>query len=525
MHSDSGHTTSVWMDTTEVPQFQPLTQDLRANVCVIGAGIAGMTTAYLLARAGRAIVLIDDGPIGGGETSRTTAHLTAALDDRYYNIEIMHGEEGARLAAESHMSAIHRIENIASMEDIDCDFQRVEGFLFLGGENTRKDLERELEATHRAGIMDTQLVDRIPFGFWDSGPALRFPRQATFHPLKYLKGLARAILRDGGKIYTGVHAEKIEDGEPAKVTTSDGHVIHADNVVVCTNTPVNDWLIIHSKQAAYRTYVIGARVPKGSVPRGLYWDTPDPYHYIRLQTAEDKSGHELDYDILMVGGEDHKTGQAQDTEERFVRLEQWTRERFPMIERVDYRWSGQVIEPVDYMAYIGKNPGGDEHIWIATGDSGNGMTHGTIAGIILNELVQGRKHQWAKLYDPSRIKLRATQEFVKENVNVAEQYKDWFSAGAAGDIATIKPGEGAVLGFGRGKIAVYRDERGEVHQLSAVCTHLYCIVHWNDTEKTWDCPCHGSRFDPYGKVVNGPAIVGLSPVSPEPKKERSEAKQ
>ncbi|HXN75451.1 MAG TPA: FAD-dependent oxidoreductase, partial [Gemmatimonadaceae bacterium] len=198
MHSDSGHTTSVWMDTTEVPQFQPLTQDLRANVCVIGAGIAGMTTAYLLARAGRAIVLIDDGPIGGGETSRTTAHLTAALDDRYYNIEVMHGEEGARLAAESHMSAIHRIENIASMEDIDCDFQRVEGFLFLGGESTRKDLERELEATHRAGIMDTQLVERIPFGFWDSGPALRFPRQATFHPLKYLKGLARAILRDGG---------------------------------------------------------------------------------------------------------------------------------------------------------------------------------------------------------------------------------------------------------------------------------------------------------------------------------------
>ncbi len=527
MHSDSGHTTSVWMDTTEVPQFQPLTQNLRSNVCVIGAGIAGMTTAYLLARAGRAVVLIDDGPIGGGETSRTTAHLTAALDDRYYNIEKMHGQEGARLAAESHMAAIHRIETIASMEDIDCDFQRVEGFLFLGGENTRKDLERELEATRRAGISDTQLVDRIPFEFWDSGPALRFPRQATFHPLKYLKGLARAILRDGGKIYTGVHAEKIEDGEPARVTTSDGHVISADNVVVCTNTPVNDWLIIHSKQAAYRTYVIGARVPKGSVPHGLYWDTPDPYHYIRLQHAEDKSGHELDYDILIVGGEDHKTGQAADTEERFVRLEQWTRERFPMIERVDYRWSGQVIEPVDYMAYIGKNPGGDEHIWIATGDSGNGMTHGTIAGIILNELVQGRKHQWARFYDPSRVRLRATPEFVKENVNVAEQYKDWFTGGGAGDVAAIKPGEGAIIGRGRGKIAVYRDERGDIHQLSAVCTHLYCIVHWNDTERTWDCPCHGSRFDPYGKVVNGPAIVGLSPASPEPKpeKERDAAKQ
>jgi glycine/D-amino acid oxidase-like deaminating enzyme/nitrite reductase/ring-hydroxylating ferredoxin subunit len=519
MHSDSGHTTSVWMDTTEVPQFQPLTQDLRSNVCVVGAGIAGMTTAYLLARAGRAVVVIDDGPIGGGETSRTTAHLTAALDNRYYNIERMHGEEGARVAAESHMSAIHRIETIASMEDIDCDFQRVEGFLFLGGESTRKDLERELDATHRAGITDTQLVEKIPFGFWDSGPALRFPRQATFHPLKYLKGLARAILRDGGKIYTGVHAERIEDGEPAKVTTSSGHTIHADNVVVCTNTPINDWLIIHTKQAAYRTYVIGARVPKGSVPHGLYWDTPNPYHYIRVQTAEDKTGHELDYDVLIVGGEDHKTGQAVDTDERFVRLEAWTRERFPMVERVDYRWSGQVIEPVDYMAYIGKNPGGDEHIWIATGDSGNGMTHGTIAGIILNELVQGRKHQWSRLYDPSRVRLRATPEFVKQNLNVAEQYKDWFTGSDTGDVAAIKPGEGAVIGRGRGKIAVYRDERGDIHRLSAVCTHLYGIVRWNDTERTWDCPCHGSRFDPYGKVVNGPAIVGLSPVSPEPKKE------
>ncbi len=524
MHSDSGHTTSVWMDTTEVPQFQSLSQDLRSNVCVVGAGIAGLTTAYLLARAGRAVVVIDDGPIGGGETSRTTAHLTAALDDRYFNIERMHGEEGARLAAESHMSAIHRIETIASMEDIDCDFERVEGYLFLGSADTRKVLERELEATHRAGITDTQLVDRIPFGFWDSGPALRFPRQATFHPLKYLKGLARAILRDGGKIYTGVHAEKIEDGEPARVTTSDGHVISADNVVVCTNTPVNDWLIIHSKQAAYRTYVIGARVPKGSVPHGLYWDTPDPYHYVRLQAAEDKSGTELDYDILMVGGEDHKTGQPGDTEERFVRLEQWTRERFPMLERVDYRWSGQVIEPVDYMAYIGKNPGGDEHIWIATGDSGNGMTHGTIAGIILNELVQGRKHQWARLYDPSRIRLRAGPEYVKENFNVAEQYKDWFTGSETLDVAAIPAGEGAVVGRGRGKVAVYRDERGNIHQLSAVCTHLYCIVHWNDTEKTWDCPCHGSRFDPYGKVVNGPAIVGLSPVAPGPKPEQSGAK-
>ena len=211
MKSDSGQTTSVWMGTTDVPEFLPLDRDLRANVCVIGAGIAGMTTAYLLARAGRAVVVIDDGPVGGGETSRTTAHLTAALDDRYYAIEKMHGRDGARIAAESHTAAIAQIESIASTEDIHCDFERVDGYLFLGGDSKRKELENELAATQRAGL-DTELVERAPLDFWDTGVALRFPRQATFHPLKYLKGLARGILRDGGKIYTGVHAETVEDG-------------------------------------------------------------------------------------------------------------------------------------------------------------------------------------------------------------------------------------------------------------------------------------------------------------------------
>jgi glycine/D-amino acid oxidase-like deaminating enzyme/nitrite reductase/ring-hydroxylating ferredoxin subunit len=506
MPSDSGRTTSVWMQT-EVPQFPALDRDLRANVCIVGAGIAGLTSAYLLARTGRSIVVIDDGPIAGGETGRTTAHLTAALDDRYYEIEKLHGRDGARVAAASHSAAIDRVENIASLEEIDCDFERLDGYLFLGGDSKKEDLERELKASRNAGF-DTQLVDRIPGVPFDSGVALRFPRQAQFHPIKYLNGLTRGILRDGGKIYCGTHAEKIEDGEPAKVTTSDGHVITADAIIVATNTPVNDWLIIHSKQAAYRTYVIGCRVPRGAISRGLYWDTPDPYHYVRLQ---DPPSGMADSEILIVGGEDHKTGQADETGARFECLEQWARERFPMIESVDYRWSGQVMEPVDYMAYIGRNPGSDRHIFVATGDSGNGMTHGAIAGILLTDLVLGLKNSWAALYDPSRVKLGAASEFLKENVNVAEQYKDWLTEGDVGDEKEIEPGEGAVIRRGSKKVAVYRDERGTLHERSAVCTHLYCIVDWNSTEKTWDCPCHGSRFDPFGKVINGPAISPLQP--------------
>ena len=509
MRSDSGHTTSVWMDTTDVPALPRVTQDMRTNVCIVGAGIAGMSTAYLLARAGRAVIVIDDGPVGGGETGRTTAHITAALDDRYYNIEKLHGEGGSRLAAESHVAAITRIESIASLEDIDCDFERVDGYLFLGGDDKREKLEEELEAAHRAGLREVEIVEKAPLDFWDTGPALRFPRQAQFHPLKYLNGLTRAMLRDGAQIFTGAHADKIEDGEPCRVTTSDGFVITADHIVVATHTPVNDWVILHTKQSAYRTFVIGARVPRGSIPRGLYWDTLDPYHYVRIQEVDARLDPDRSDEILIVGGEDHKTGQEDDADERFSRLEAWTRERFPMVQSVDFRWSGQVMEPVDSLAFIGKNPGNDEHIYIVTGDSGNGMTHGTIAGMLLSDTIMGRDNPWKKLYDPSRKTLRATGAFLKENLNVAAQYADWARQSEVGSYDEIEPGAGAIVRRGAARIAVFKDEQGTIHERSAVCTHLYCIVAWNTAERTWDCPCHGSRFDPYGNVVNGPAIAPL----------------
>jgi glycine/D-amino acid oxidase-like deaminating enzyme/nitrite reductase/ring-hydroxylating ferredoxin subunit len=517
MKSDSGKTQSLWMATADTPSHSPLDENARANICVVGAGIAGLTTAYLLARSGKSVIVIDDGLIGGGETGRTTAHITAALDDRYYEIEKVHGEDGARLAAESHTAAINRIEAIASMEDIDCDFERVDGYLFLGGDDEPSILDEEREAAHRAGLIDVERVPRIPGLPWDSGPALRFPRQAQFHPLKYLNGLARALERDGVRIYCGTHAESIEDGTPCSVKTDNGHAILADAVVVATNTPVNDWLLIHTKQAAYRTFVVGFRIPRDSVPRGLYWDTPDPYHYIRLQQST--SGE----DILIVGGEDHKTGQADDADERFRCLEEWTQKRFPMAVDVAFRWSGQIMEPVDYMGFIGLNPGDDEHIYIATGDSGNGMTHGTIAGILLSDLILGRHNAWAPLYDPSRITLRTVPSFARENLNVAEQYTDWVTPGEVDDVKKIVPGSGAVIRRGMRKLAVFRDEDGQIHARSAVCTHLYCIVDWNSTEKSWDCPCHGSRFDPYGKVINGPAITDLEPIDKSESEESEQA--
>jgi Rieske Fe-S protein len=350
------------------------------------------------------------------------------------------------------------------------------------------------------------LVTRAPIAGFDTGPALRFPRQGQFDPMKYLGGLARAVRRRRGRFFTGTHAASIEGGRPAQVVTADGLTVTCDAVVVATNTPVNDTFALHTKQAPYITYAVALRVPRGAVTKALYWDTSDPYHYARLQGA---GGPE---DLLIVGGEDHKTGQDGDGgATRYARLELWARRRWPQCGPVEYRWSGQVMETVDGLAFIGRNPG-DENVYIATGDSGMGMTHGTIAGMLLTDLIMGLSNPWADLYDPARKRMKAAGAYAKENLNVAKQYLlSWVAGGDVKSDDEIAPGSGAVLRRGLHKLAVYRDVAGRLHECSATCPHLGCVVHWNGGEKTWDCPCHGSRFDAYGRVLHGPANVDLAP--------------
>ena len=493
---------SIWAATAETPLCAPLAENVHVQVCVVGGGIAGLTTAYLLAKAGRSVALLDDGPLGGGMTQMTSAHLTNMMDDRYFELERLHGATGARLAAESHSAAIQRIEEIVREEGIDCDFARVDGYLFLAEGDKLETLDKEIEAAQRAGLRDVAKLPRAPFASFDTGPCLRFPRQGQFHPLKYLAGLAGALRRHNGRIYTGSRAERIEGGTPARVRVGE-HVVTADAVVVATNVPVNDRVAIHTKQAPYMTYVIGARVPHGSVPSVLSWDTGDPYHYIRVAAGTDE-------DILIVGGEDHKSGQADDTEERHARLEAWTRARFPMMREVAFRWGGLIMETVDYLSFTGKNPMDEDNVYIHTGDSGMGLTHGTIAGMLLCDLILGRSNPWAALYDPSRKTVGAAREYTAENLNVARQYADWLTGGEVKAADEIARGSGAVMRRGLQKLAVYRDPEGKLHECSAACPHLGCIVRWNRSESTWDCPCHGSRFDCYGKVINGPANRDLA---------------
>ena len=498
MHSDSGFTTSAWMSDVDIPVRPPLPGDLVCDVCIVGAGIAGLTTAYGLTREGRRVVVLDDGPIAGGDTCRTSAHLSDALDDRFTRLEKLHGETGARRAAESHAAAIDAIERIVAEHGIACDFERVDGYLFGEG------LEEEAAAARRAGLR-VGTMPRAPLSEFDTGPALRFPRQAQFHPLRYLEAMAVAIEEGGGRLYCGAHAVAFIGGRDAHVKTASGATVATGAIVVATNTPVNDRVTIHTKQAPYRTYVIGLRVPRRSVTRALYWDTEDPYHYVRTAALSPRE------DLLLVGGEDHRTGQSSGGDARFARLEAWTRERFPSAGPVEQRWSGQVLEPVDGLAYIGRNPGDEDNVFIATGDSGHGLTHGTIAGMLLTDLILGRENPWEEIYDPSRKRLRTVPEFAKENVRSQVGYGGWVTGGEVDSIEEIPRGRGAILRRGLSKLAVYRDEDGRAIELSAVCPHLGCIVGWNNTERTWDCPCHGSRFAPDGHVINGPAMSGLPP--------------
>lgn len=398
----SGMRESSWFANAGTLKFKKLDHSISSDVVIVGGGIAGMTTAYLLTRVAKKVVVVDDGNLGSGETGRTTAHITHALDDRYYHIEKLHGKNGSRAAAASHTAAIDMIELITREEGIECDFERLDGYLFLDPTDKMKSLKDELAATHRAGIAGTELVDRAPLDF-DTGSCIRFPNQGQFQPLKYLAGLAQAVARRGGRIYTQTHAQDVRS---TGIKTDDGHRVAAKKIVVATNAPIIDKISkIYDKQIAYRTYAIGARIKKDSVPKALYWDTGNhksgnevpPYHYVRVQKFGDK-----DYDLLVMGGEDHETGNANDMNRRYASLESWAKKRFP-IEKIDYYWSGQVFEPKDAMAFIGHNPlDKRKNIFIATGDSGNGITHGTIAGIILTDLILGKKNEWAKLYNPAR---------------------------------------------------------------------------------------------------------------------------
>jgi glycine/D-amino acid oxidase-like deaminating enzyme/nitrite reductase/ring-hydroxylating ferredoxin subunit len=444
-------------------------------------------------------------------TARTTAHLASDSDDSFAAFIDRRGLELARLFYESHAAAIGRIEQIQHEENIACNFRRLDGFLFPAISSDPAELDAELEAARRVGMAIEDWRGGLLFKGQDRARCLRYPGQAAFHPLRYLRGLAQALEAPQTRIYAHSPVETVEENDSGVVVrTTEGHSLRAAAAVVATNSPINDRYAIHTKQAPYRSYAMAFTIPRGTLPDALYWDTLDPYHYVRLQPGPGRT------DYLVVGGADHKTGEANDAWVRFEGLESWIRGLVPDLGRETHRWSGQVLEPIDYSGFIGRNPG-STNVYVATGDSGQGLTHGALAGLLIADLITLGNSPWQELYEPSRIPVAAAVDFIAENATAIKNFAEYVAPGELSSIEELQPGQGAIVREGLKKIAAYRDEDGTIHRLSAACTHLGCHLHWNALEVCWDCPCHGSHFAVDGSVLNAPAIYGLAPVDAKTK--------
>jgi glycine/D-amino acid oxidase-like deaminating enzyme/nitrite reductase/ring-hydroxylating ferredoxin subunit len=506
---------SLWLDRSADPdrasivRAPALRTDLDVDVCVVGGGVTGLTTALLLSRAGRRVVVVDALVVGGGETGRTTAHLAVHHDLYFRDVISRFGEDDAHLVLASRRAAIARIESIIAEGAIECGFARVPAYLYSETTAGVAELRDELVACGRIGV-DASWSEHPPI----PGPvqgAIHFPDQAELQPISYLAGLVELLRREGVEVYEHTRVESIDEGSPARVRAGSA-TITARDVVLATTAPVGMHAVLYTKIAAYRTYAIAAEIDPVAAPRALLWDDGDPYHYVR-------SHHSGGRTFLIVGGEDHKTGQGGEDDARWRALEEWTRARWPIGAVVD-RWSGQVLEPADGLPYIGaERPG----IWIATGFSGDGMTNGTIAAEVLAAEISGARTAGSRLYDATRFKpIASAKEFVREAIDYpAHLVADRLRKPEAERAADVACGDGKLVRLGRERVAVHRDDGGAVHAFSPVCPHMGCHVHWNGAERSWDCPCHGSRFDAKtGEPLNGPATRGLVA---RPLEERTEA--
>jgi glycine/D-amino acid oxidase-like deaminating enzyme/nitrite reductase/ring-hydroxylating ferredoxin subunit len=496
---------SIWHGSTGRPDQSETGKFNSGEVydcLIVGAGITGITTALLLQKAGMQCVIAEAKSPGFGTTGGTSAHLNTFFDATYPEIESDFGADAAKLVARGGKESFDMIWNFAKEFGIDCDLEYKQAWLYAENEEESKQLQQILEASERAGIQ-VKPADKngLPIPFES---ALQFEQQGQFHPLKYIQGLLSAFIALGGILLENTRIQQTHFKDDLHTAESDSVTIRAKNLIYATHIPpgIN---LLSLRNAPYRSYVTGLKLKDGNYPEGLVYDMQEPYHYFRTHTLEGEK-------YLIVGGEDHKTGHG-DPVEAFERLRNYVNQYYE-VESVAYQWSAQYYVPVDGLPYIGQLPGGDSRTYVATGFNGNGMMLGTLSGKIISDLIVGNKNEYADLFNPSRLKpIAGFSEFVKENADVAWHFiADRFSSEELSTLRELKTGEGILARFDGKQLAIYKDDSGKITALKPTCTHAGCTVLFNQAERSWDCPCHGGRYDVSGKVLNGPPLKDLEKV-------------
>jgi glycine/D-amino acid oxidase-like deaminating enzyme/nitrite reductase/ring-hydroxylating ferredoxin subunit len=500
MNSLTGKPISYWIDSTPGNDFPTLSQNTTVDVAIVGGGIAGLTTAMLLKQAGKTVAVIESKQIVSGASGHTTAKVTSLHQLIYADLIKNLGIDKARIYADSNQAALERVAKFVEDEQIDCDFSRRSAYTYTESEFGLKQIEDEVAAAIKLDLPASFVAETsLPFAV---AGAVKFDRQAQFHPRKYLQHLAKCIQGDGSYVFESTRVLNVDEGKTSCQVITDRGALTAQTVAITTHLPILDSGLFFAKTYPKRSYIVGARIDPDHAPAGMFIGSGEGYFSIR--TTPDPDGL-----MLLVGGGGHKVGEVAKTEEQYQKVEDFARSRFG-IETFDYRWSTQDMVSFDKVPYIGKLTPLSPHIYVATGFSLWGMTNGTMSGILLSDLILGIKNPWADLYDSTRITPFATPKAIEQTVSVGMHWLgDRFKGVGTSALSTVAVGEGKLVTVDGKKLAAYRDEQGAIHTVSAVCSHLGCILAWNSAEKSWDCPCHGSRFDCGGVVVDGPAVKDL----------------
>ena len=495
---------SLWVETAPETDYPPLNGAVDVDVAIIGAGITGLSVATLLKRAGMQVAVIDADRVAAGTTGYTTAKVTSLHGLMYRDLVEGVGAEHAGMYADANQAAIERIAALVAERGIDCDFQRAPAYTYTESDEQVATIQAEVEAAQQLGLPASFTeTSELP---WPVAGAVRFDDQAMFHPRKFCLALAEAIPGEGSHLFEMTRATDATSGDPCTVET-DGGEVHAQHVVLATQIPFLDRGGFFARTHPSRSYAIGVHVD-GSLPEGMYLSVDSPVRSVRSYRSEGDS-------VLILGGEGHKVGQDEDTRRRYDALEEWARERF-QVRSIEYRWSAQDYMPVDDVPYIGQLTPNSDRIHVATGFKKWGMTTGMVAGMILSDTILGQENPWKPVFDSTRLDVkRSAKTLVTENANVAKRLVgDRLALLNAPDFRDLPRGEGRVVEMNGDKVAVHKDDDGIVHAVSPFCTHMGCTVTWNTAERTWDCPCHGSRFDHDGHAIQGPTVKDLEKVTP-----------